>query len=164
MPIDYTRYPENWHEFSRKIRFERANNCCEKCGVHNHAIGYRIEGKFQLFEDIEEMSLYVAMTIRGENGYSESKALVNDYIFHILEEGETLPIIIVLTVAHLDSIGDICNCEEKTGKKCSIEEHVLALCQKCHLTYDTERHKFNSRRSRAKKVGQPWLADWDARF
>ena len=71
---------------------------------------------------------------------------------------------VVLTVAHLDGIGDVCDCESKTGQKCANEAHVLALCQRDHLRYDIERHKFNARRSRAAKMEQQWFADWDSRF
>lgn len=35
MPVDYSRYPANWHEISRRIRFERAQNKCEWCGAAN---------------------------------------------------------------------------------------------------------------------------------
>lgn len=37
MPVDYKRYPENWHEISAYIRFERAGGRCEctgECGLH----------------------------------------------------------------------------------------------------------------------------------
>lgn len=168
MPIDYKRYPKNWHEFSRKIRFERAKNCCEKCGVPNYAIGFRLDGQFEFWELNDEQTANDTRTITGKNGYAESKEL---YQFILETEKEEFddpdyprPTIIVLTVAHLDRIGDICRCEEKTEKKCAIESHVLAMCQKCHLTYDIERHKLNRRRNRAAEVGQLWLADWDARF
>jgi len=29
-------YPPDWPEISRRIRFERAGNCCEKCGAENY--------------------------------------------------------------------------------------------------------------------------------
>lgn len=38
MPIDRSRYPENWNAISRRIRFERALNQCEctgECGQHH---------------------------------------------------------------------------------------------------------------------------------
>ena len=37
MPMDKTKYPKNWSEISKRIRFERAGNCCEWCGVWNHS-------------------------------------------------------------------------------------------------------------------------------
>ena len=36
MPIDYSRYPDDWHEISKRIRFERAQNKCEWCGAENY--------------------------------------------------------------------------------------------------------------------------------
>src|SRR5690242_5424080 len=41
MPIDRSKYPENWKEISQQIRFERANGCCEWCGVQHGALGAR---------------------------------------------------------------------------------------------------------------------------
>lgn len=71
---------------------------------------------------------------------------------------------VVLTVAHLDARGDICECEKETGRKCANPDHVKALCQRCHLTYDAERHKFNARRTRAARAGQLWLGDIEHRY
>lgn len=37
MPVDMSRYPENWAEISERIRFERAGGRCEctgECGLH----------------------------------------------------------------------------------------------------------------------------------
>lgn len=70
----------------------------------------------------------------------------------------------MLTVAHLDAIGDICRCEDASRRKCARPAHVAALCQGCHLIYDIERHKFNRRRSRAAAAGQLWLGDIEHRF
>lgn len=42
MPIskeNLALYPANWKAISRRIRFERAGNRCEWCGVRNHAFG-----------------------------------------------------------------------------------------------------------------------------
>lgn len=44
--------------------------------------------------------------------------------------------LIVLTVAHLNAPGGPCSCEPH----CAIPEHVKAMCQRCHLRYDIERH------------------------
>lgn len=70
---------------------------------------------------------------------------------------------VVLTVAHLDAQSDVCQCEEETGSKCANPDHVLALCQRCHLTYDARRHSFNGRRTRATEAGQMWLGDIEHR-
>lgn len=149
MPIDYKRYPENWHEFSRKIRFERAENKCEKCGVPNHSIGFRRDGQFEFWE-LDEQTSNDSMTIRGENGYAESKQMLEWIVAvesNYFDNDVPRPTIIVLTVAHLDNYGDICECEKETGKKCAIDSHVLALCQKCHLS----KHIENARNTRIRK-------------
>lgn len=71
---------------------------------------------------------------------------------------------VVLTVAHLDALDDVCDCEKFGGLKCAKPAHVLALCNRCHLVYDSERHKFNRRRNKAAAVGQLWLGDIEHRF
>ena len=39
-PENKDRYPDNWPEIRQAI-LDRAGNCCEVCGVRNHAVGYR---------------------------------------------------------------------------------------------------------------------------
>lgn len=158
MSFDHIKYPKNWKEFSRRIRFERAKNRCEVCGIPNYSVGHRNGDKFEFYGG----NLYLDETSRGKNGFAESKQLLEFLLEN--SDDETRPTLIVLTVAHLDNFGDICVCEQTTGQKCVNENHVLAMCQKCHLDYDSERHKFNARRSRAERMNQQWLADWDARF
>lgn len=37
MPVDYSQYPDDWHEISHRIRFDRADCRCEcegQCGYH----------------------------------------------------------------------------------------------------------------------------------
>lgn len=66
---------------------------------------------------------------------------------------------VVLTVAHLDATGGVCQCAAETGVKCAIDEHVFAGCNRCHLIYDGPHHVANARRTRAAKSGQAWLGD-----
>jgi len=35
-PENKSRYPKNWKDISKRIRFERANNKCEFCGAENY--------------------------------------------------------------------------------------------------------------------------------
>ena len=39
-PENKKRYPKNWKEIRQQI-LERANNCCEFCGVENHSYQWR---------------------------------------------------------------------------------------------------------------------------
>lgn len=56
---------------------------------------------------------------------------------------------VVLTVAHLNADGGPCRCDPLCGN----DEHLKAMCQRCHLRYDTAMHVRNARRTvRAKKA------------
>lgn len=77
MPIkDKSIYPKNWKEISKRIRFERAKNRCEECGVPNGQLIYRDESGWHL---------------APEGHHSDSMALDGVKFTKI-----------VLTVAHLD--------------------------------------------------------------
>lgn len=41
MPINYKEYPKNWLTEIRPAVLHRADNCCEFCGVKNHALIWR---------------------------------------------------------------------------------------------------------------------------
>jgi hypothetical protein len=58
-------------------------------------------------------------------------------------EPDDKAIVIVLTIAHLDH--DISN---------NADTNLRALCQRCHLTHDTEHHAQNARQTRDQKTGQ----------
>ena len=129
MPIKYQSiYPPYWKQFSEYIRFERAKGKCEECGLENGAIGYRVEGAWIYAED------YLAVKAGKANFY--------------VTTGRTR---IVLTVAHLDHDGGICDCKARTGRKCAIPSHVEALCQACHLRMDLPKHIENAKQTRILK-------------
>ena len=53
MPIDYSKYPDNWLSEIRPRIMERANNSCECCGLNHDQIVFRVKawvkvkGKYQ---------------------------------------------------------------------------------------------------------------------
>lgn len=87
-------YPKNWKEISQRIRFERAQNKCEFCGVENYSNGYWIDDRFVTIQEIFE-------------------CLDNTEDIDSVPEDKK-PIKIVLTVAHLDH--DPTNNEESNLK------------------------------------------------
>jgi hypothetical protein len=105
------RYPDDWEAISKRIRFERARNCCEWCDAKNYE----------------------------PHPVTHSK--------------------VMLTVAHLGTPHADGSPGDKHDKMDVREENLAALCQRCHLNYDRDEHKFNARRSRAKNAGQMWLGD-----
>lgn len=143
MPFDRSKYPTNWKAFSHEIRNGRAGGKCEECGVENYAVGARDRFGVFHFED----------SIHCLNSYD------GEYLFG--DEFDWKMTKIVLTVAHLDHEGGICDCYARTGMKCTNPEHVLALCQKCHLALDMPKHIANRRETIATRndAARPLLGE-----
>lgn len=81
MPMDYTKYPRNWKDISRRIR-ERDGQRCKWCGVENYAIGARDRfGDWHNEHDIQSMKSSV-----GESLFGDYPKMIR----------------IILTVAHID--------------------------------------------------------------
>lgn len=130
MPIkkeNRSRYPKNWKQISADLIHNRAGNRCERCGIHNHAVGYRDEeGNFH-----PEFGNYITdklgrgidyrtdkmIDYKSAQSYAEF-ATTND------ERGHKY-IVIVLTTAHLDHVPENCD-----------PSNLWVLCQKCHNNYD----------------------------
>jgi hypothetical protein len=122
MPIDYSKYPADWHEISKRIRFERAKGCCEWCGVQNGAIGARDRhGVWHDDSDIQMMNSDYGMSLFG------------------LEYPKTIRI--VLTVAHHPDPNPM-NCAE---------DNLHCLCQRCHNRLDAPMRARNRKRNAAKR-------------
>lgn len=67
--------------------------------------------------------------------------------------GEAHPVTgskVVLTVAHLD------HTPENNGEP-GDRPNLMAMCQRCHLTYDAKHHAMNAGITRWRKAGQPDL-------
>jgi glyoxylase-like metal-dependent hydrolase (beta-lactamase superfamily II) len=107
MPIDYSQYHPKWHTISRFIRFYRARNCCEFCGVGNYRTGYWVDDRFVTVEEWDEKLSKDGVDLY--HGIPTDKPLTK----------------IILTVAHLDH--DINN---------NSFFNLKALCQRCHLNHD----------------------------
>ena len=58
MPMDRSKYPDDWEEISRRIR-ERDGNRCKFCGVVNGVVGYRLaNGEFvQVYDSIDNLDV-----------------------------------------------------------------------------------------------------------
>lgn len=133
MPFKKEQYPPYWKMFSEYIRFERAGNKCEQCGAENYKTGKKgRDGVWRDEQSIHGMNSDAGMALYGE-----------DFDFKCSK--------VVLTVAHLDFTGGICQCKKLTGFKCAKPDHVLALCQSCHLAMDLPRHIANRRETFIKR-------------
>lgn len=124
----YAAYSPNWKtQVVPGIR-KRANEKCEKCGVQNHAIGYR--NRWGGFEDLTQ---YAHRNSKKKWVVYRNKVVTP--LWDILPNGRTL-IMIILTIAHLDH-----DPENWTVS----EDRLKALCQRCHLNNDRS-HNIRKRR------------------
>lgn len=127
MPINYKEYHPKWRLISRLIRFRRAHNKCEWCGIHNNAVVKRLKnGTFRLLSRTEWDMVYSKIRSGGYNMSGALKKL-----------GFTK---IILTVAHVD--------HDKTNNRFS---NLAALCQRCHLKHDAKHHVANRKYGRSHK-------------
>lgn len=129
MPIDYNRYPANWKDIVAQVA-ERSGNRCEgdvttgfegdgRCNAKNGAQVYRLK--------------------MGRWRYTSSPA--SETPAHLVwQDIYDRPIIIVLTVAHLD------HDEENPNPPLDRLRH---LCQRCHFRCDSDD---NRRRRAASKL------------
>ena len=141
MPFDASKYPPKWREFSKRIR-EREGQRCAWCKAPNRQVVVRsIDGTEYMTTDGEEFRCYAA-----DNG--EFLGLYNPHHYSDYDRWRSDGTRIVLTVAHLNGDSGPCQCEPR----CAREDHVVALCQRCHLRYDSDRHARNRRENRRKRL------------
>lgn len=124
MPIDYKQYHPKWSLISRLIRFHRAKNKCEKCGLKNHQIIKRLKhGDYRLPFQLEWDVINNKVRL---NQISLQSAI---QLFGFTK--------VVLTVAHLD--------HDKENNRFN---NLAALCQCCHLKHDLNQHIANRKYGR----------------
>lgn len=130
MPIDYKEYHPKWSLISRLIRFKRANNRCEFCGVLNKSLIKRL-GKMK-FRQLYANEIDMVFS-RVRNKHTTPTESLKHYGFTK----------IVLTVAHLD--------HDKNNNRF---HNLAALCQSCHLHHDRHHHANSLKYGRNHKNNQ----------
>jgi 5-methylcytosine-specific restriction endonuclease McrA len=123
MPCDYSKYPANWKTEIRPAILERAEHCCEFCGVPNCAIIQRSRGNNAHYRKLASSDT--------ANGLKARQASIGH------DPKWQKPIRVVLTIAHLDH--DTTNNDH---------DNLAALCQRCHLRYDAELHAETRRKNK----------------
>lgn len=122
MPMDRSKYPKDWDQISRRIRFERAGGRCEWCRIRN---GW----------------------YRSAYGEWYAPDIVDDPWFARLNLTK-----IVLTVAHLGKDKPDGTPGDKHDTMDCREENLAALCQRCHLNFDRADHIRNRRINRRRAL------------
>lgn len=131
-PENLSRYPANWPEIRAAVMF-RAGWCCEHpgCGVRNYSVGWW-EG--------ERFRQCIQHTFQR---WKEARTAAAEWHWTWGEAGTTKPpIVIVLTVAHLDH----------QPENCSMD-NLRAMCQRHHLAHDRLHHLANAQATRRAKSG-----------
>ena len=127
-PENKDKYPNNWKQISEDIRFNRANNRCEVCGIKNYSVIKRLpDGTWKNPCQTEWDMIHS----RIKNCHSN---MTESLKYHGFTK-------VILTVAHLDHQPE--NCDYLNLK---------AMCQKCHNNYDKSHRKETIRNSQT--VGQ----------
>lgn len=116
--IKKKRYPVNWDFISAYIRYERAKNKCEECGLSNGMIIRR--HKNGTFTEITFEQLEALQKLADTRGTPMKRMLKENKLTQI-----------ILTVAHLDH-----------NEKNNNYSNLKALCQRCHLMHDKINNKW----------------------
>ena len=156
-PENLARYPKDWAAIAAGIR-ERAGHRCEwrdgdyRCRACQYAVGAWVKrcgmwlwrptcgngphdaaGQGLSWPDMQRWTFAEARQFAAELDWAGG------------EEGQK-PIVIVLTVAHLNHQPEDCR-----------PENLAAWCQRHHLAYDHAHHQANAQASRRARVGQQEL-------
>ena len=134
-PENRDRYPKDWPEIRAAI-LERAGNKCEQCKAPNRTRIARGAGK-----DGDTYMLASADVYCADTGQHLGQCRHSNYALLRITE-------VVLTIAHLDHVPENC-----------APENLRAWCQRCHLRYDQQHHRSNSRATRRSRLAVADLFD-----
>jgi hypothetical protein len=125
MPMDRSKYPDNWEQMGKEIR-EQAGDKCEFCGLKNKEWIVRSDidpARYMIFDiDVCEYQTPDGDPIR---------------MSEIPEEFCGPDVQVILTVAHLD--------QDTTN---NAPENLKLLCQRCHLNHDRPHNQVKGKATR----------------
>ncbi len=128
------KYHPKWTLISRLIRYRRAGNRCEWCGLENGLIGRRAKpvrpGAPSVFTELSGDDLSTITQASAEMSWREKQRFYK-------RRGVTR---IILSVAHID--------RNRTNNRF---HNLAALCQRCHLLHDGRQHVYNTKYGREVK-------------
>lgn len=135
-PENRARYPKDWQSISASIR-ARAGHRCEwdGCRARQYSVGRWHQG---------QGGIWRWQPLWGDNDnprtFGEARQVAAEIYYDDPEGGK--PIVIVLTVAHLNHQPEDCR-----------PENLAAWCQRHHLAYDQEHHRATAQRTRRERSG-----------
>lgn len=139
MPIkaeNLALYPADWKQIRARI-LTRAGHCCEwpGCTARNYAFGlWHMTPAGWAWAEIHDGQ-------PPARSFKEATKRAAEVYFARGEEGPK-PIVIVLTIAHLDHRPENC-----------ADDNLRAWCQRHHLAHDHLHHQANAQATRRAKAG-----------
>lgn len=138
-PENMAKYPggsirsSEWLAIRERIR-ARAGNCCEECGVENHALGGRLrDGSFLKAQPTGDNGLRLTWPREGDWAWcGPASSPMNLRIIKI-----------VCTVAHVDGKLDDHS-----------DDNLRFWCQQCHNRHDARSRQANAAITRHETAGQ----------
>lgn len=135
-PEERHRYPPHWPAIRAGI-LQRAGHQCEHpgCGARNYAFGlwHLVGGEWRWAEIHDGQP--------PARTYAEARQRAAEVHWGRSEEGQK-PVVIVLTIAHLDHVPEHCE-----------PDNLRALCQRHHLAHDVHHHRQTRARTRHARAG-----------
>lgn len=137
MPMDKSRYPDNWAEISNTIRFERAQGRCEWCGAkHLDMIWRGLDNPGDYLSYDAESDTWA---VNGQGPVRMSE-IGSDFKLEATR--------VILTVHHVGTPRFPGDTGDKHDKMDCRPNNLVALCQRCHFIADLDSHIENARKSR----------------
>lgn len=138
-PENRARYPADWPEIRERI-LRRAGYRCEHpgCMARQYSVGV-----WHRPHDGDRPWTWFPLFGQNDNPrtYQEARQMAAEIDHDRSEEGQK-PIVIVLTIAHLNHQPEDCR-----------PENLAAMCQRHHLAYDHDHHRANAQATRRAKAG-----------
>lgn len=137
-PENRNRYPADWPAIRERI-LKRAGYRCEHpgCLARQYSVGWWIVDP--------NAQAWRWSPAWGQNDnprtYSDARQVAAELDHGRSEEGPK-PIVIVLTIAHLDHQPENC-----------ADDNLRAMCQRHHLAHDHDHHRANAQATRRAKAG-----------
>lgn len=143
-PENRHRYPPDWPQVRDRI-LQRAGYRCEHpgCCARQYSVGWWV------LEGVAQAGPWRWVAAWGQNDnprtYAEAREVAAE-LYHSRSEEGLKPIVIVLTVAHLNHQPEDCD-----------DENLRAMCQRHHLAHDQEHHRASAQATRRARSGTPDL-------
>lgn len=132
-PENRARYPADWRAIRDAVLLDAEFRCeHEGCAARQYAVGY-----WHLIDGVHRWHEWITPAPT----FSEARQAAAELFF---ERGDLdgKPIVIVLTVAHLNHLPEDCR-----------RDNLRCMCQRHHLAHDAEHHRANAQATRRAKAG-----------